>query len=1122
MGMSYKDIKLNSAQREAIEYIDGPLLVVAGPGTGKTQLLSSRVAHILQNTDTLAKNILCLTFTNKAALNMKQRLLDITDGKARDVDVKTFHSFASEIMNIYPDYFWNGARLSTAPDAVQQEIIQNILSDLPLKNPLALKFYGKFTSVSDVLQGLKLAKEAGLTPEKLEAIINANLAYIGVVEKDLVSILSDRLNYKKLAEFQAQIHALPDQNIDDYLTPLVSLSTTIKESLAQAINQDTDTGKTKNTGEWKKRWIQTVNGDKGMFTERRRNDWWLHLADVYAKYRKDLHSRGYYDYSDMLVEVLTQIENNPELLASVQEQFNYVMIDEFQDTNAAQLRLAHLVSDHHTTESKPNIMAVGDDDQSIFKFNGAELSNMLHFRRSYPSAKTVVLKENYRSTQDILDLSEKIVNQASDRLVLRDATLDKHLISKVDSQKSAIKHLTYHTQDEQLHDIAKKIAKNYSADSTTAIIARGHASLIRIASLLIAQNVPLNYEQQRNILDHPIIQQISLLSTICSAINNGEIELLNSALASTLRHPMWGIEAKELWRLAVKNYSGADWLQSLLDHKDQKIATHGVFLLELAKLTVDENLSVAFEYVIGLREVNEVLDLRKTSQLPESIRGDSEGSFSDRGEPVSSSKEETELLCASGDSGVTGILRKSSRSPVYTYYVQNRKSDPNEYLHGLSAIRTLRGLVAEYSSNKSATLEDFTNFITLEQNSGAVINDESPFVTGEHAVSLLTVHKAKGLEFDDVYIVDAVENNWQPRVGGRKPPANLPLQPSGDDMDDYVRLMFVAVTRARSNLTISSFNSDISGRETLPTPLISSVLEGEHTKSDVSPIEILETSISWPRLDTLDKKLLLKARMQNYSLSVTHLLNFLDVTSGGPAKFLERNLLRLPEVKTSSLAYGSAMHSALETAQKLVNTDAFGLKKVILAYEKALESEHLPSSEEHRYKKHGRENLEHLFNDKFLVLEKGSAPEQNITDIFIGDTRVSGKLDRIDQADNRLIVSDYKTGTPLNSFETKAENLAVKAWKQRTQLIFYAMLLQNSTRFETKNKDIVGQMIYLEADNQKDFIRKYAPSAEEIERLAKLTQGVWTKIINLDLPDITKYPQTYTGIVQFEEDLLNS
>ncbi len=119
-----------------------------------------------------------------------------------------------------------------------------------------------------------------------------------------------------------------------------------------------------------------------MFTERKRNVWWLAIADVYESYRDQLHKRGYYDYSDMLIEVLEQLQAEPDMRADLQERFLYVLIDEFQDTNAAQLRLAHQVADHYISNNRPNLMAVGDDDQSIFAFNGAELNNMLSFRRS--------------------------------------------------------------------------------------------------------------------------------------------------------------------------------------------------------------------------------------------------------------------------------------------------------------------------------------------------------------------------------------------------------------------------------------------------------------------------------------------------------------------------------------------------------------------------------------------------------------------------------------------------------------------------------------------------------------------------------------------------------------------
>lgn len=205
---------LTVRQREAVETIDGPLMVIAGPGTGKTQLLSMRVAHILKQTDTNARNILCLTFTNKAAANMRTRLQNLVGPESLQVNVKTFHSFAAEIMGEYPDYFWNGARLTTAPDAVQTDIIDSILSRLPLDNPLASKFAGQFTSTKPVRDSLKLAKEAGLTPEKLQALIEVNLAYIDILEPELVKILDKPLSYKKLADIQDQVLHLPTQNID--------------------------------------------------------------------------------------------------------------------------------------------------------------------------------------------------------------------------------------------------------------------------------------------------------------------------------------------------------------------------------------------------------------------------------------------------------------------------------------------------------------------------------------------------------------------------------------------------------------------------------------------------------------------------------------------------------------------------------------------------------------------------------------------------------------------------------------------------------------------------------------------------------------------------------------------
>jgi DNA helicase-2/ATP-dependent DNA helicase PcrA len=500
---------LNAQQRQAVETIDGPLLVIAGPGTGKTQLLSTRVGYILKNTDTAPQNILCLTFTNKATINMKERIIKLVGAEGTRANVKTFHSFASEIMNTYPDYFWNAAKLSVAPESVQLDTIEQIVKQLPLDNPLALKFAGQYTLLSDIQKSINLVKDAGLTPQKLASLIKVNLAYIDVIEEQMVDICAERLSAKKLDDLVAKVEKLPTQDINKTVYPLTSYSSVIIESLGRAVEQDGETGKTMNTGAWKKRWVQTEVGVKGMHEQRRRNLWWLELAEVYESYRGAMHQRGFYDYADMLVETISQLEKTPAMLADLQERFSYVMIDEFQDTNPAQLRLAHLVADHHSANGKPNLMVVGDDDQSIYKFNGADLNNMLGFRRSYPSAKIIILTDNYRSSQAVLDSAKLVIEQAQTRLITSDPSLSKNLLAKnPPKQAGRVRAVSYASRELQLSEIARDIKSNYKANVTIAVLARGHDSLRRMASLLQTLKVPVRYEQAGNILDHEIINQV--------------------------------------------------------------------------------------------------------------------------------------------------------------------------------------------------------------------------------------------------------------------------------------------------------------------------------------------------------------------------------------------------------------------------------------------------------------------------------------------------------------------------------------------------------------------------------------------------------------------------------------
>ncbi|MCA9344397.1 ATP-dependent helicase [Candidatus Saccharibacteria bacterium] len=1066
--------QLNTEQRKAVDQIDGPVMVIAGPGTGKTQLLSMRVANILNKTDTDPSSILCLTFTNKAAINMRQRIIELTAGSAKSVNVKTFHSFAMEIMNIYPEYFWNGAELITAPEASQLEIITNILKKLPLDNPLSLKFAGRFTSDKKVKQALKLVKEAGLTPDQLRSIIEANIAYLNIIETELCKILDKPLSLKSLDDLMTQIEELPEQGIADSLLPLQDMGTVIKSKFSHSVKLDKQLGKTYNTGELKKKMRTVVDGQPQMLRERKANDWWLKLADVYQLYRAELHGRGYYDHSDMIIEVLTALQKYPDLKAIAQEKYLYVLIDEFQDTNAAQLQLAHQIADHPSANGNPNLMIVGDDDQTIYKFNGADLNNMLSFEKSYPKTKKIVLTRNYRSTQDIITASEKIINNAQDRLVSRDPSISKKLVSNIENQKSNLESRLYLNEQQQLYDIALDIKENHKKFSagtkgkSIAVLARGHQSLKQIAKRLDDQKIPINYELKNNIFDLDIIQLIHKISGLVVSINAGNIRNTNFLLSEVIKHPVWGIKPKTLWQIAIDNYQKANWLNYLTSQKDDQsdLAQLGNWFLWLASESTRQPLPVIMEYIIGMR--------------------------------------------ASPD----------FQSPIRAYFLEDKKD--TEYLKSLSAINIIYGLTKEFSKLHTIRLADFYDFINVNLENNIIVSDDLVFSSGNNAVQLLTIHKAKGLEFDRVYIIDAQDKIWKPKAGSTYTPLNLPLQPVFDDQDDYARLMYVAATRAKQDIIFSSYAKDETDREVLTTPLLYEVAkQTDKTKQVPSNlVEMLEDTISWPNLNTKDIKKLLSPKVEDYSLSASALLSFLDLSYGGPQAFIENYLLRLPQPQTESEAFGSAIHRALEIAQIQVNTSGLNKGKLIEKFSQTLNDQFLPADEVSRYQEKGTNLLNKLLDSPAFTLKEGGKPELNLENIRIEQATIKGKLDNTLVNKNQITIIDYKTGNPLSSLFTKDQSKVIKAWRHRTQLTFYSLLIKNSNLYKP-NMSILGQMYYLEADSDKNIIKEYQPTNEEIESLAKLSAIVWQKIKSLDFPDVSQYSPDFEGISHFQQDLLN-
>ena len=367
--------KLNNKQREAVDYIDGPLLVVAGPGSGKTELLALRIANILRETQTAPESILCLTFTDSGAVNMRERLTKIIGSTARKVAIHTFHSFARRIMDENREYFYNAFEFDIATDIDKEEILDMAFRNLPHSSTLAA-YHNKlgWAYYRDVKNRIRDIKMAGYNSHEYEILVNKSEEELEIVNKIFnYHWTTDRMSIKNILWLDNLIEAL---EINNNLT-----ATAYKKELEHLKDEASEAGKTSPISDWassnivKEKKNTTSTKNKTMSSELE-NDISLKeyenlnktkdIANIYKYYEENLNERGLYDYDDMIINVKSALYENIDLHNNIAEKYIYIMIDEFQDTNEAQMRLINGILSVNT--ENPNIFAVGDDDQSIYKF----------------------------------------------------------------------------------------------------------------------------------------------------------------------------------------------------------------------------------------------------------------------------------------------------------------------------------------------------------------------------------------------------------------------------------------------------------------------------------------------------------------------------------------------------------------------------------------------------------------------------------------------------------------------------------------------------------------------------------------------------------------------------------
>lgn len=1103
---------LNSSQRSAVDHIEGPVLVIAGPGTGKTQLLSARIANILQKTDTLPQNILCLTFTENGAANMRERLTRFIGPAAYDVHIGTYHAFGGDLIRRFPEYF-SATRLQTPVDELgKRQVLQTIVENLSFHNPLKQTRH----HLGDLISTISEVKRALLDTETLRTIANENATFINqantVVQKNFDTFVS--IPRKLDQALPLFIHTLegiqnlvPDQPVNAQFESLARIAT---NELANALTEATRIKKTTPLTQWKNQWLAKNGENRFIFDGELENRRISALADVFQQYEAALASHGWYDFDDMIIRAIHSLESNDDLRFTLQERYLYILLDEYQDTNAAQARLVDLLTNNPVNEGKPNVMAVGDDDQAIYAFQGAHYSNMLDFYRLYRDVFTVNLTENYRSHTDIIHVAEGVSNQVANRLHQQFEGMQKELIA---ANTSLPKH-SHVSRSEFLSDIAqydwiageiRKLIKTGTRPNEIAVLAPKHKYLEPLVGHLNAQGVPVRYEKRENILDTKVIRQLITMSRLVLALQQADEEAANVLWPEVLSFEFWQFPISAIWQIAwqIQDSLGSghnSWSRTLIGSELFREAA--LLLLSLATRAGNETCELMLDYLIGTESVT---------------------------------VSEPDL--------------RTVRSPLRQFYTNGemQHTHPEIFYETLSHLTVLRAKLREYQATQetSLTLQGLVDFIALYEAADQQMLNTSPYAQQADAVQLMTVFKAKGLEFEHVFLPCCQDDVWgsSSRSNSNKItlPANLmPIRYIGATEDDRLRIFYVAVTRAKIGLYLTSFTQTFSGRATRRLKYLDEREQDDgNFRSMVLPetaqlvicndrqaptIETIELDWRHRHLDgiaTTQLRGLLGTRIKSYRLSPTHLNCFVDMEHGGPQAFFFKSILRFPDAPSPDQQFGNAIHETLEWVQYQVNEQCRMPKVEYILQQFALRMQHKKLRPERLTLEleRGYRALTQYVKDRGFLFKSGDIAEHSFRNegVFVGDVHMTGAIDRmeIDRENKTITVVDYKTGRSHSKWES---NTKLHLYKH--QLYCYKLLIEGSHSYQGYTVN-TGRLEFIEPDHESQLRQLVLDFTEdELEITKKLLVSMWRHVLDLNFPSAEAYEPSLSGIKKFEQALI--
>ncbi len=1067
-------MELNEQQKRAVEYLEGPLLVLAGPGTGKTQLLSKKVEYILRNTDTNPENILCMTFTESGARNMRERLKTTIGTDGRKVKIGTYHAIGTDILTAYanyaPDYT---RRLDGAIDEVRQfKIVKEIMAGLPGNDIL------RKDNVKDVVSVISEAKGAGLTSEELLTIAEQNIADSAVISNAVTPLLNNVVPRNLGASYQDAYQPI-DELLAQYAENSEPILQRIERTIAQlardlhtAISEALETKKLKPLSSWKDTYFEKDEYGGYRLKDRVANLKLKSVARVMKAYNEYLLREGLYDFDDMVQEAGKVLDTDAGFRATMQEKYQFIMLDEFQDTNPAQFAIIKALTDYE----KPLVMAVGDDDQAIYEFQGALSTNMVDFR-DYYAAEVITLTENYRSTQEILDFSHEVIKQADGRF--EDKVLTAHRPSFETTQ---IQRYEFLASDMEYAFVADKIAelvKNGVSQNEIAVISYKTKYFLPLLPFLKAHpEIKIAYEKQDNLLeDEQIHQLITVARYVYELANEKRID---TSILEILTYPFWGLPALEVIKLTGQARREKRSAIEVLGASEIAEITEVVrFLANLAAKSLTEPFEIWLDYLVGGAELD------------------------------------------------------GFRSPFLEYHT---KQGDYATFSLYEKLATVRARLKSHYGEQKLRVKDFVMMIDEFEEAEMPIAISSPYREGVEAVQILSAHKSKGLEFRYVFMLSADHRAWGAGKGNNNLlslPKNLAqIRHTGMTDGERLRILYVALTRARDGLFITNSLKDFSGKITDRLEYFSEYEENDRLVSPYLPSGEVETmyEMSEPRKisenlqtwltpliqPTPEMHELYRERVADWRMSASSLTSFIDVCYAGPQEFFKNYVLKAPsEPETEELALGNLMHATFEKITNCGLTDAEAVKFFL----SELENRDLPAETVRVLRERGPVALAAALARFGDIIREGQA-EVNLAPekLVINDVPVTGKIDHIiiDEKARTLTIFDYKTG----GYHKEKWRSHATLYKYMLQLGFYRLLLKNSAEFR-KYKIEKAAILFVVPDNDGEVhMREYEFNDEDERELLELMKAVYQLVISLDFiddPEIFVAPDKDKGLKGINE-----